>query len=63
MRARFVFGIAVCGLAALVTGMAAAQAPPVDFTKFTPWTQLCEQGTVESPAPASDPGMPALLPR
>ncbi|OBA74473.1 2,3-dihydroxybenzoate-AMP ligase [Mycobacterium sp. 1554424.7] len=28
---------------------------------FTPWTQLCERGTAEPPAPAADPEMPALL--
>jgi mycobactin salicyl-AMP ligase len=32
-----------------------------DPGKFTAWTQLCEQGTAESPAPAADPEMPALL--
>jgi mycobactin salicyl-AMP ligase len=32
-----------------------------DAGKFTPWTLLCEHGAVESPAPAADPGTPALL--
>ncbi|OBK44916.1 (2,3-dihydroxybenzoyl)adenylate synthase [Mycobacterium sp. 1081908.1] len=32
-----------------------------DPGKFTAWTQLCEQGTVDPPAPAADPAMPALL--
>ncbi|ORW97271.1 2,3-dihydroxybenzoate-AMP ligase [Mycobacterium sp. IEC1808] len=32
-----------------------------DPGKFTGWTHLCEQGSVGSPAPPSDPAMPALL--
>ncbi len=32
-----------------------------DPGEFTPWTQLCEQGAAQSPTPAPDPAMPALL--
>lgn len=32
-----------------------------DAGEFTAWTQLCEPGAVEPPAPAADPEMPALL--
>ncbi|OBI45070.1 (2,3-dihydroxybenzoyl)adenylate synthase [Mycobacterium sp. E796] len=32
-----------------------------DPGKFTGWTQLCEQRTVDPPSPPADPGMPALL--
>src|SRR5436305_15210164 len=35
---------AVVALALLLAGIAAAQAPPVDFTKFKPWTPSADEG-------------------
>ncbi|MCC2668592.1 MAG: putative esterase [Armatimonadetes bacterium] len=44
MKAPLMIRTAVLGLAILVAGAAAAEAPPVDFTKFTPYTPTADTG-------------------
>src|SRR5205823_14008215 len=61
MRASFFVRIAIGILAALAAGIAAAQAPPVDFTKFTPWTPGADEGDYLLAPPYDD--APELTPR
>jgi enterochelin esterase-like enzyme len=61
MRASFLIRIAIRILGALIIGTAVAQAPPVDFTKFTPWTPGAEEGDCLIAPPYAD--APELTPR
>src|SRR5438034_4434667 len=56
--------IAICCLAVSAAGMAVAQnaqAPPVDFTKFAPWTPQADEGDYVVGPPYAD--APELTPR
>jgi enterochelin esterase-like enzyme len=61
MGGRFTVKIAACILAALVTGIAAAEAPPIDFTKFKPWTPGADEGEYVLGPPYAN--APELTPR
>lgn len=61
MRARFLVKVAMGTLASLVVGLAAAEAPPVDFTKFAPWTPAADEGDYVLAPPYAD--APELAPR
>lgn len=61
MRASFLVRIAIGILGALIIGTAVAQAPPVDFTKFTPWTPSADEGDYLIAPPYAD--APELTPR
>jgi iron(III)-enterobactin esterase len=61
MRARFLLHAAICCLVVTAVGIAAAEAPPVDFTKFTPWTPHADTGDYVIGPPYHD--APELTPR
>lgn len=62
MSARLLVRMAMGTLAALVVGMVcAAEAPPVDFTKFAPWTPAADEGDYVLAPPYAD--APELTPR
>jgi len=53
--------IAICCLALAAMGIAAAEAPPVDFTKFAPWAPKADEGDYVVGPPYMD--APELTPR
>src|SRR4051794_27631882 len=61
MSVRSIVRIAICCLAVSVTGIAVAEAPPVDFTKFAPWTPQADEGDYVAAPPYAD--APELKPR
>lgn len=44
MKAKFTLHLAACCLAITAAGIASAEAPPVDFSKFKPWTANANEG-------------------
>lgn len=44
MSVRATVQVAICSLMLSAAGIAAAEAPPVDFTKFAPWTAKADEG-------------------
>lgn len=54
MKTRSMVRVALCCAAISVVGVAAAEAPPVDFTKFSPWTSSADVGDYVIGPPYAD---------
>lgn len=61
MKAKFTVHLASCCLALALAGIAAAEAPPVDFSKFKPWTPAADEGDYVIAPPYAN--APELTPR